>query len=201
MSRNVTRRETLRRGFAATSLLALVKDWPTPALAQGAWTTLLDGSSLNGWNAIGNANWKAAGGVVEATTGTGFLVSRGSYKDFELKVEFWVDEPANSGVFIRCTSPTEVTATNAYEVNIYDTRPDQKYATGAIVDVGGPPTPIKAAGKWNTFEITARGARLMVTLNGQKTVDAENSKFPQGPIALQHGAGIVRFRLVQIRTL
>ena len=169
--------------------------------SSAAWTTLLDGSSLNGWNAIGNANWKAGGGVVEATTGTGFLVSNSSYKDFELKVEFWVDEPANSGVFIRCTNSKEVSATNAYEVNIYDTRPDQKYATGAIVDVAGPPTPIKAAGRWNTFEITARGSRLIVTLNGTKTVDAENSKFAQGNIALQHGAGIVRFRNVQIRPL
>ena len=166
-----------------------------------AMTTLFDGKTTNGWNAIGNANWSVANGIIEATTGTGFLVSRASYKDFELKVEFWVDEPANSGVFIRCTSATEVTATNAYEVNIYDTRPDQKYATGAIVDVGGPPTPMKAAGKWNTFEITARGSRLTVTLNGTKTVDATDAKHPQGPIALQHGAGIVRFRSVQIRPL
>jgi DMSO/TMAO reductase YedYZ molybdopterin-dependent catalytic subunit len=35
MSEQVTRRETLRRGLAATSLLALVPDWATPALAQG----------------------------------------------------------------------------------------------------------------------------------------------------------------------
>ena len=30
----ITRRETLRRGLAATSLLALIPDWATPALAQ-----------------------------------------------------------------------------------------------------------------------------------------------------------------------
>jgi DMSO/TMAO reductase YedYZ molybdopterin-dependent catalytic subunit len=35
MPEQVTRRETLRRGLAATSLLALVPDWATPALAQG----------------------------------------------------------------------------------------------------------------------------------------------------------------------
>src|SRR6516165_454597 len=35
MSEQVTRRETLRRGLAATSLLALVSDWATPSLAQG----------------------------------------------------------------------------------------------------------------------------------------------------------------------
>jgi len=31
----LTRRETLRRGLAASSLLALIPDWATPALAQG----------------------------------------------------------------------------------------------------------------------------------------------------------------------
>jgi len=34
MSEQISRRESLRRGFAATSLLALVPDWATPALAQ-----------------------------------------------------------------------------------------------------------------------------------------------------------------------
>ena len=35
MSEQITRRETLRKGLAATSLLALATDWAAPALAQG----------------------------------------------------------------------------------------------------------------------------------------------------------------------
>lgn len=35
MPTDITRRETFRRGLAATSLLALVPDWAMPALAQG----------------------------------------------------------------------------------------------------------------------------------------------------------------------
>jgi len=35
MPERISRRETLRRGLAATSLLALVSDWTMPALAQG----------------------------------------------------------------------------------------------------------------------------------------------------------------------
>src|SRR6266849_8412732 len=35
MPEQITRRETLRRGLAATSLLAFVPDWATPALAEG----------------------------------------------------------------------------------------------------------------------------------------------------------------------
>ena len=35
MSEQITRRETLRRGLTATSLLALIPEWATPGLAQG----------------------------------------------------------------------------------------------------------------------------------------------------------------------
>ena len=62
---------------------------------------------------------------MQADSGSGFLVTRESYADFELTLEFWVDEPANSGIFIRCADAESVTDRNSYEVNIYDTRADQ----------------------------------------------------------------------------
>ena len=168
---------------------------------NAALTTLFDGSSLKGWNPIGNANWKLADGVVEANTGTGFLVSAESYGDFYLKVEIWVDDAANSGVFIRCQDIQQVGAANSYEVNIYDKRPDQTYKTGSIVDVAKPLVDINAGGRWNTLEISAQGPHLVVTLNGTKTVDTQHSAHIRGPIALQYSAGIVKFRNVQIRLL
>jgi hypothetical protein len=43
---------------------------------------------------------------------------------------------------------------------------------------------------------------MTVVLNGVTTVrDAEDAKFARGPIALQYGAGVVRFRNVRIRPL
>jgi hypothetical protein len=142
-----------------------------------------------------------ADGVVQANKGTGFLVSKASYADFEMRVEFWVDDDANSGVFIRCENPQDITATNAYEVNIYDKRPDPTYRTGSIVNVAKPLSMINTGGKWNTFEIRAQGSHLVVTLNGTKTVDIQHSGHARGPFALQYGAGTVKFRNVQIRTL
>jgi hypothetical protein len=39
-------------------------------------------------------------------------------------------------------------------------------------------------------------------LNGVTTVrDAEDAKFARGPVALQYGAGVVKFRNVKIRAL
>ena len=165
------------------------------------WVTLFDGTDLSQWNTTGDANWHLAGNTVSADTGSGMLVSKRSYRDFELRLEFWVDHESNSGVFIRCDNPTEISPTSCYEVNIFDSRPDQSGRTGAIVDVAPPRVKIDSEGKWNTYEITARGSRLIVRLNEVVTVDAEDSRLSQGPFALQFGSGGVRFRNVVIREL
>jgi hypothetical protein len=171
---------------------------PSSASAQ-EWTTLFDGSSLDGWTALGDANWELGEEAVSANSGSGVLVSDAAYGDFELTLEFWVDEPANSGVFIRCADPQRVTDSSCYEVNIFDTRPDQTYRTGGIVNVAAPSAVIDAGGQWNTFEITARGSHLMVTMNGTQTVDVTDDQFASGPVGLQYGGGIIRFRNVRIR--
>lgn len=157
---------------------------------------------LKAWNVVGNANWTVVDDVVQADTGTGFLVTPTAYGDFQMTVDIWVNDEANSGVFIRCSNPTTITAANSYEVNIYDKRPDQAYRTGAIVDVAKPIAMVNAGGKWTTLEITAKGPKMTVVLNGVTTVrDAEDAKFARGPIALQYGAGTVKFRNVRIRPL
>ena len=184
--------------FLAIGVVCLQPGPGVSAQAAG-WTTLFDGSTLDGWNVLGNANWELEDGAVQADSGSGFLVTPESYADFELTLEFWVDEPANSGIFIRCADAESVRDTNCYEVNIYDTRADQTYRTGGIVHIAAPTSVINAGGRWNTYEITAQGPRLTVTLNGTRTVEVEDSQFADGPIALQYGAGVVKFRNVRIR--
>ncbi len=174
------------------------------------WIVLIDGSTgLENFNPIGDANWRAEGGAIVADKGKGgYLVSKNSYKDFQVRAEFWADTTTNSGVFIRCTDPNKVTATNAYEVNIYDRRPEPDYGTGAIVNVAKVSPMPKAGGKWNTYEITAKGSQLTVVLNGVQTVSVQNSQFAQGRLALQYGlgpkdapGGPIKWRKVQIKPL
>ena len=99
-------------------------------------------------------------------------------------------------------------------MNIWDVRPDPSYGTGAIVNVAKVDPMPKAGGKWNVYEITAKGSTFTVVLNGQKTVDgAQDAKFATGRIALQHGlgnkdakgvevdTGVVKFRKVEIKPL
>lgn len=177
---------------------------------DSGWTTLIDGTKgLENWNQIGEANWRAADGAIVADRGKGgYLVSKNSYKDFQIRAEFWADTTTNSGIFIRAQDPNKVGADNAYEVNIYDQRPDPSYGTGGIVNVAKVEPMPKAGGKWNTYEITAKGSQLTVVLNGVKTAEAQDSKHASGPFALQFGngpkdapGGVIKWRKVQIKPL
>ncbi|HZA56282.1 MAG TPA: DUF1080 domain-containing protein [Candidatus Udaeobacter sp.] len=174
--------------------------------SDAGWVTLLDGpKGLENWNQVAEANWRVVDGVVQADKKVGkenaFLVSKNSYKDFMVRVEFWASDDANSGIFMRCQDPKKITDKSCYEANIYDQRPDPSYGTGGIVHFAKVSPMPKAGGKWNTYEITAKGPQLVVMLNGAKTVELTDSSFTSGPIALQYGTGVVKFRKVQIKPL
>jgi len=172
---------------------------------SGERAVLFDGTSLDNWDIIGDANWRLENGVVMADKKTGknngYLVSKKSYSDFELRVEFWVSHDANSGVFLRCKDPKKISDSSCYEANIFDERPDPAFGTGAIVMFATVSPMPKAGGKWNTYVIRVQGPLLTLTLNGVRTVDTKNSKYKRGPIALQYGKGIVKFRKVEITPL
>jgi hypothetical protein len=72
----------------------------------------------------------------------------------------------------------------------------------------------KPVGEWNTFEITLRGDRLTVVLNGRRII--ENAQLPdipaKGPIGLQHHGGyangkykaassLMQFRNIMVKEL
>ncbi|HEX5768206.1 MAG TPA: DUF1080 domain-containing protein [Burkholderiales bacterium] len=183
-----------------------------PAWMPGSgWTTLIDGEKgLENFERVGDANWRAQDGAITADSGKGgFLLSKRSYKDFELRAEFWADHNANSGIYMRCSDPKNLNDKSCYEANIFDQRPDQTYATGGIVHRGKVLKPVKAGGQWNVYEITAKGSRMTVVLNGIKTAEIDNVESSSGPFALQYGTlppkgapgGAIRWRKVQVKEI
>ena len=196
--------KTLLKHFVVSlfSLCALTLGGMANAQNSDGFTDLIDGVSLSGWNIIGNANWVIGNGIVEGNKPSGFLVSTKSYKNFIIKAEFYAESSTNSGIFIRCQDPNKVSAATSYEINIWDTRPEQAYATGAIVDIAKVDPVHKAGGRWNTMEIIANGSNFKVMMNGVITVaNGQDSKFTEGPIALQSAGGVIKFRKLQIKPL
>ena len=179
-----------------------VSRMPAAAAQTGAgWTTLFDGTNFDHFTMTGNANWRLAEGVAEADMPRGYLVSRESYSDFELRLDVWVLPESNAGVILRTQDPRDPGIQNAYEVNINDQRNDQAGRTGSIVNVAEPLVRFDSGNKWTTVEITARGPRLIVRLDGMLLADVEDTEYASGPIALQAAGGSVKYRNVQIREL
>ena len=198
-----------RMSTLAAGLLIGAAAFQFSGVASGqsdGWVTLLDSTKKGDWTEVGKANWEMKDGALAAdklddAKVLSYLVSKDSYKDFQIKAEFWTDEEANSGIFIRCDARDKIDSKICYEVNIFDKRPDPSYGTGAIVDVAKVDPMPKAGGKWNTFEITAHGPHLVVVLNGQKTADVQDTRLANGPFALQYGSGVLKWRKVQVKAL
>lgn len=195
--------------LAAGAMLAACSSMPSWVPGSG-WTTLIDGDKgMENFNKLGAANWRAEGGAIVADKApdNSYLVTKKSYKDVMIRAEFWADNNTNSGIFIRIQNPNKVGADTSYEVNIYDQRPGPEYSTGGIVNFAKVQPIYKAGGKWNTFEITAKGSNIVVLFNGTQTVDMQGAKFLQGPFALQFGnhgkqpGGAIKWRKVQVKEL
>jgi hypothetical protein len=195
--------------WATITSALLVSAFAAVGTASGqsgsGWVSLFDGKTVGDWDRTGETNWRVEDGAIVADKkpekGTAHLVTKNKYKDFQIYAEFWASDDANSGIFIRCTDPKNPGAKNCYEVNIFDQRKDPTYGTGSIVYFAEVNPMPKAGGKWNTFEITAKGRQITVTLNGQKTVDLHNGMFEEGPFTLQYGSGVIKFRKVAVKPL
>lgn len=193
-------------GILASAALTLAGCAHSPG--EG-WVTLIDGEKgLENFNRIGEANWRGESGTIVADKGKGgYLVSKNSYKDFEIYAEFWADHTTNSGIHVRMSDPKKATSENSYEVNIFDQRPDPNYGTGGIPNFAMVKPMPKAGGRWNTYEIYAKGSEITVKLNGDVTVSLQDKTFSSGPIGLQFGnrgkepGGAIKWRKVMVRSL
>ena len=174
---------------------------------QATGAKVIDGNTgLDNFNRLGGANWRAEDGAIQAdkstTKGSSVLVSKRSFKDLEIYAEFWAGEDTNSGVYIRAPNPDSVnTASGAYEVQIWDKNPNPAYSTGSLVNVAAVSPIYKAGGRWNTYEIYARGSQITVRLNGVVTVSTQNAKTHEGRIGLQFNGGPIKFRKLLVREL
>lgn len=203
--------------------------WIAPLKAlpdrQGPWTTLFDGNTLHGWSPIGGqATFAALDGQIVGTTRPNtpntFLVSDGTFADFELLLEAKHDTKLNSGIqfrshFIPTTLPTPRNArlvgyqfeldqsTRSFSGGIYD-----EARRGWLFPLTNAPYARDAykPGEWNSVRILARGPLIQTWINGVPAATMFDALDTSGKIGLQvHDVGDLsepleaRFRNVRIR--
>ncbi len=204
--------------ISAALLLALL------ASCASASEPLFNGKDLAGWTPVGTAVWRAEDGVlVGGQDGdpkrSGVLATKELYKDFELTLEFLIDEHGkyNSGVYIRNDAGSAGQAT--YQINIGRGAAGE-YCGGVVVrrgkDIewlgkGDEKDAIRKPLAWNTMRILAKGAHIEVDLNGVRVADVTDPEpkpryLEKGVISFQtYGAeghsGFVKFRNLRIREL
>jgi hypothetical protein len=119
------------------------------------------------------------------------ILPDGSHKKDKEGKEIRLDiEDVDSGVYLRGSSKAQI---NIWmwpigSGEVYGYRTDRKMPAEVRAAVTPKKKADKPRGEWNTFEITMKGDRLTVKLNGEEVIS--NAQLPgvpkEGPIALQH---------------
>jgi hypothetical protein len=141
---------------------------------------LFNGKNLDDWKFIGRQpdtmGFAVEDGILHTQPGKGMLwFTRQKIGNATLRVVYKMsNDKGNSGVFIRIPSEpaAESDAINkGIEVQI-DNRDNDWHCTGVLYSLTKAlARPYKPAGEWNTMEITMRGVRTIVKVNGVLVTD------------------------------
>jgi hypothetical protein len=158
---------------------------------------------LSAWQKVGDNPWRFtdAGANAGPAEAMGYLVSNDDYEDFSLSVEYWVEDNTNSGIFVRCMDRQEIGPGSCYEINIWDSHPNQASRTGSIVEFLEPLVHVDTLERWVRVEVEAIGSRIRASFDGQLTAELVDERSSSGVIALQYGGtGTLKFRNLNIES-
>jgi hypothetical protein len=202
--------------LAAASCLAAQLLAHEAPLVEPGFEPLFDGKDLARHFVVkGNpASWKVEGGVIRSTPGGDRLISKETFGDFVLRLEWKVSKGGNSGVFLRVPSPDDGAPwVSGFEVQISNEPRDLAHCTGSLYGVEPvSPRPDESADVWHRYDIRSLGGRITVQVDGVQCLaasaetNAEMRKRPlAGHIGLQDshaGPGsTIEYRNVRIQRL
>ena len=185
----------------STPLTAITtKNTLLPTEEQGGWTMLWNGVDTDQWRGaklaefpssgwrIENGELTVLGGDGKESTGGGDIVTKASYGDFELKLDFKLSEGANSGVKYYVDTDLNKGEGSAIglEYQLLDdaVHPDAKLGShegsrtlASLYDLiqADPNKHANPVGSWNSLRIYAKNQKVSHWLNGVKVVEYDRS--------------------------
>jgi len=188
----------------ASNVSSAVPDDPntlTVAERREGWRLLFDGRTFDGWRGLGydtvpTAHWKIEGGAIKKSANGqvprmpdgqpaagGDLMTRDTFRDFELTWDWKISRAGNSGVKYNVSE--EISLANApnhaalgFEYQMLDDslHEDNKvpsHRAGALYDLVAPSAnkTLRPVGEWNSSRIVFRGNHGEHWLNGSKVVE------------------------------
>jgi hypothetical protein len=160
---------------------------------------LLNSTDLTGWEAMGKNNqWQNINGVLTSPKSGSNIRTVGTFEDFKLHIEFRYPKGSNSGVYLR----------GRYEIQIEDNQgkePQNVYLGGVYGFIDPWENVAKAAGEWQSYDVTLVGRMVTVVANGKTIIfkqeipgitggAIDSHEGMPGPIMLQGDHGPIEFR-------
>ncbi|GAP72937.1 3-keto-disaccharide hydrolase [Candidatus Symbiothrix dinenymphae] len=151
---------------------------------KGGWKPLFGADFLDA--EYDKCVWTFSDGVLTASKDKE-IWSTSEYENFILELEFKNDHETNSGVIVYCTDRKNWIP-NAVEIQIADDY-SEKWSTssldwqcGAIFGhlAANKQKVVRKPGEWNAMQITCRGQKITVKLNGKKVTQMDMSKWTSG---------------------
>lgn len=219
--------------FISISILASAQDNVLTKVEKSeGWQLLFNGEDMSQWRNFKketlNNKWQVVQGEMRLTEkGAGDILTKQTYENFDLKLDWKISIAGNSGIFIMADEAGSQIYSHAIEVQILDNErhSDNKIAShlsGSIYDITASPVKShKPAGEWNTLRIRMFNKSLKVWQNDVLTADlvvgslkwrqlVAKSKFKDwqgfalteiGHIGLQDHNDPVAFKNIKIKAL
>ncbi len=150
------------------------------AAADDRFEPLLAENDFAGW-AGPTENYEIAGGVVKCKPGHGGTIyTEREFADFVVRLEFKLPPAGNNGLAIRFPGEGDTAYQGMCELQVLDNEHEsyakldpRQYHGSAYGMVAAHRGYLRPTGEWNYQEVTVRGSKIRVELNGTTILDAD----------------------------
>ena len=201
------------RSFLVAMATISIFSFATIGAEDANWISLFDGTSLEGWEKVGNEQsvWAVVDGTMTGSGPASMLVcTKGPYKNFRYRAEIKISDGGNSGLYFRSTRKPGFT--DGYEAQIDSTHKDP-IRTGSLYGMCHVYKRLVEPDTWFVYEIEVRDdvwrgrkvTRMKVTVDENELyefLDFEQ-QFKEGHFAFQHHdpGSKVNIRKVEVQAL